>query len=61
MQDKSTDPEAKPAPQKAPAALSPAKLAEKQRLAEALRANLRRRKDQTRQRKAGGDAGSQDI
>ncbi|WP_298422122.1 hypothetical protein [Rhodoblastus sp.] len=43
------------APQSAPPALSPAKLAEKQRLAEALRANLRRRKDQSRQRKAKGD------
>ncbi len=61
MKDKATNPEAKTAPNKAPDALSPAKLAEKQRLAEALRANLRRRKDQTRQRKAGGDAGSQDI
>jgi hypothetical protein len=62
MKDKSTDPDAKAAPKKAAAdALSPAKLAEKQRLAEALRANLRRRKDQTRQRKAGGDDGSQDI
>jgi hypothetical protein len=40
-----------------PPALSPAKLAEKQRLAEALRANLRRRKAQTRQRRA--EAGSE--
>jgi hypothetical protein len=31
--------------------LSPEKLAQKQRLAEALRANLRRRKAQTRQRR----------
>ena len=61
MKKEATDPEAKAAPQKAADALSPAKLAEKQRLAEALRANLRRRKEQTRQRKAGGDAGSQDI
>jgi hypothetical protein len=36
-----------------PPALSPAKLAEKKRLAEALRANLRRRKAQIRQRQAG--------
>jgi hypothetical protein len=39
--------------------LSPAKLAEKQRLAEALRANLRRRKAQVRARAAApeGDKG----
>ena len=36
-------------------ALSPAKLAEKQRLAEALRANLRRRKAQVRARAAAPD------
>jgi hypothetical protein len=61
MKDNATDPEAEAPPKKAPEALSPAKLAERQRLAEALRANLRRRKDQTRQRKAGGGDGSQDI
>jgi hypothetical protein len=61
MNDKPQDPEAGAAPKKPAAGVSPAKLAEKQRLAEALRANLRRRKQQTRQRKAGGDAGSQDI
>ncbi len=61
MNDKPKDPEARPAPEKPAAGLSTAKLAEKQRLAEALRANLRRRKEQTRQRKAGGDAGSRDI
>ena len=40
--------------------LSPQKIAEKQRLAEALRENLRRRKAQTRGRKAdsNGEAGS---
>ena len=61
MKDKPRDPEAEAAPEKPAAGVSPAKLAEKQRLAEALRANLRRRKEQTRQRKAGGDAGPQDI
>ncbi len=52
-QDK--DPMAKPKPpdEKNAPALSPEKLAQKQRLAEALRANLRRRKAQTRGRKAG--------
>jgi hypothetical protein len=40
------------APNKAPPVLSAAKQAEKARLAEALRANLRRRKAQTRQRRA---------
>jgi hypothetical protein len=62
MQDKPTEPEAENAPQPAAPALSPGKLAEKQRLAEALRANLRRRKEQTRQRRAGAEkgAGSQD-
>ena len=45
------DQDDKPAP-KAPPALSPRKLAEKQRLAEALRENLRRRKTQMRERKA---------
>lgn len=38
------------------AGLSPAKLAEKQRLAEALRANLRRRKAQAKARAAGSVA-----
>ncbi|MCI4679969.1 hypothetical protein K9U39_01645 [Rhodoblastus acidophilus] len=66
MQDKSTEREDKAgsgsAPQEAPPAPSSAKLAEKQRLAEALRANLRRRKEQTRQRRTGAndDAGSRD-
>jgi hypothetical protein len=60
MKDKPTDPEARPEPNKAAEALSTAKVAERQRLAEALRANLRRRKEQTRQRKAGDD-GSRDI
>jgi hypothetical protein len=60
MQDDTPDPDAKAAPKQAAEALSPAKLAEKQRLAEALRANLRRRKEQTRQRKVGADAGSHD-
>jgi hypothetical protein len=52
-----------PAPEqpavKAEPALSPQKQAQKQRLAEALRANLRRRKAQVRGRKAepGGDTG----
>ena len=58
MQDKPTDPEDTPAPDEAPTAtaqpaLTPAKLAEKQRLAEALRSNLRRRKAEIRQRRAG--------
>jgi hypothetical protein len=58
MQDKPTDPEDTPAPDEARTAtaqpaLTPAKLAEKQRLAEALRSNLRRRKAQIRQRRAG--------
>ncbi|WP_294537986.1 hypothetical protein [uncultured Rhodoblastus sp.] len=58
------DQEAPPAPEqpatKAEPALSPEKQAQKQRLAEALRANLRRRKAQVRQRKAdfGGETGS---
>jgi hypothetical protein len=57
-QDKPPAPEQPAA--KAQTALSPAKQAQKQRLAEALRANLRRRKAQVRQRKAepGGEAGS---
>lgn len=38
------------------AGLSPAKLAEKQRLADALRANLRRRKAQAKARAAGSVA-----
>lgn len=61
MKDHSRDPEAETAPKKPAAGVSAAKLAETRRLAEALRANLRRRKEQTRQRKAGGDAGPQDI
>ncbi|HUO55790.1 MAG TPA: hypothetical protein VMU18_13675 [Rhodoblastus sp.] len=52
MHEKPETPERKSEPAKAPAALSSAKLAEKQRLAEALRANLRRRKEQARSRKA---------
>jgi len=68
MQEKSTDQENRPTPggqppqagsateaakpEKARPALSAAKQAEKERLAEALRANLRRRKAQTRQRQA---------
>jgi hypothetical protein len=57
-QDKPPAPE-KP-DRKAEPALSAKKLAQKQRLAEALRANLRRRKAQVRQRKAdpGGETGS---
>jgi hypothetical protein len=57
-QDKPPAPE-KPAP-KAEPALSPQKQAQNQRLAEALRANLRRRKAQVRQRKTdpGGETGS---
>jgi hypothetical protein len=57
------DEEEKPAPvdgpAEAPPALSPAKLAEKRRLADALRANLRRRKAQVRGRRAekGEDSG----
>ena len=43
----------KPPDEKKTPALSPEKLAQKQRLAEALRANLRRRKAQVRGRKAG--------
>jgi len=47
--DKPASPSAqRPAPE-----ISKAKQAQKQRLAEALRANLRRRKAQVRQRKAG--------
>ncbi|WP_296707241.1 hypothetical protein [Rhodoblastus sp.] len=50
------DQEEKPAsvdgPAEARPTLSPAKLAEKRRLAEALRANLRRRKAQVRGRRA---------
>ncbi len=49
-QEEKPDP-AHPAPGQGKA-LSSKKLAEKQRLAEALRANLRRRKAQSRQRKA---------
>jgi hypothetical protein len=48
-----------PAPDQKALALSPAKLAEKRRLAEALRANLRRRKAQTRQRR--DDSGPQEA
>ena len=57
-QDKPSAPE-KPARTAEPA-LSPKKQAQQQRLAEALRANLRRRKAQVRQRKAdpGGETGS---
>jgi hypothetical protein len=52
--------EDKPA-SKGPANLSPKKLAEKQRLAEALRENLRRRKTQMRERKPEDvKSGSQD-
>jgi hypothetical protein len=55
--------DAKPKPQPpiaGAAKISPEKLAQKQRLAEELRANLRRRKAQARGRKAGGseEAGS---
>jgi hypothetical protein len=63
MQEMSMDQQHKPrgapdgAPAGEPATLSPAKLAEKQRLAEALRANLRRRKAQSRLRRA--EAGSE--
>jgi hypothetical protein len=63
MQGTFMDEEEKPAPVDGPAeaqpALSPAKLAEKRRLAEALRANLRRRKAQVRGRRAetGEDSG----
>ena len=47
-------------PDDKPATLSPEKAAKQQRLAEALRANLRRRKAQVRGRKAddGGTTGS---
>ena len=49
-------------PQTGEPKLSPEKLAQKQRLAEALRANLRRRKAQTRQRRdAPGADGEQLI
>jgi hypothetical protein len=59
MNEKKT-PAPKPANENGGAALSPHKLAEKQRLAEALRENLRRRKAQVRGRKAdpNGEAGS---
>jgi hypothetical protein len=57
-QDKPSAPD-KPARKTEPA-LSPKKQAQQQRLAEALRANLRRRKEQVRQRNAdpGGETGS---
>ena len=45
-------------PKKPGEALSPAKLREKQRLAEALRENLRRRKAQTRGRRADSSGNS---
>jgi hypothetical protein len=45
-----------PAPEQPSASLSPEKAAQKRRLAEALRANLRRRKTQARGRKAEDDA-----
>jgi hypothetical protein len=59
MQEPPKDQQDQTAPAKTPA-LSPAKQAEKARLAEALRANLRRRKAQSRQRQAEtpGDSGS---
>jgi hypothetical protein len=59
MQGTPKDQKDKAAPAKPPA-LSPAKQAEKARLAEALRENLRRRKAQSRQRQAEtlGDSGS---
>ena len=54
------DQEKPPSPEKPKPALSPEKQAEKQRLTEALRENLRRRKAQIRQRKieSGGETGS---
>ncbi|MGO9388656.1 hypothetical protein [Rhodoblastus sp.] len=58
------DPEKPPVPEKpaktAKPALSPEKQAQKRRLTEALRENLRRRKAQIRQRKieSGGETGS---
>jgi hypothetical protein len=57
-QDKPSAPD-NPARKTEPA-LSPKKQAQQQRLAEALRANLRRRKEQVRQRNAdpGGETGS---
>ncbi len=54
------DPEKPPSPdasaKKAEPAVSPQKLSQKQRLAEALRENLRRRKAQVRGRKADPDS-----
>jgi hypothetical protein len=67
MQGIFMDQEEKLAPVDGPAearpALSPAKLAEKRRLADALRANLRRRKAQVRGRRAetSGDSGPQEA
>jgi hypothetical protein len=67
MQGIFMDQEEKPAPADGPAearpALSPAKLAEKRRLADALRANLRRRKAQVRGRRAetSEDSGPQEA
>jgi hypothetical protein len=60
--DQNMPPSESETPSATPAGSSPAKIAEKQRLAEALRANLKRRKAQARERRgdSSGNSGSAD-